>query len=42
MADEVKEEKQVNAWRISAMAGTRFELWDADEKLRFIEQHAEN
>ena len=35
MADEVKDEMQINAWRISAKAGTRFELWDADEDFMF-------
>lgn len=35
MADEVKEQNQVNAWRISAKRGTRLELWDQDEHFMF-------
>ena len=35
MADEVKDEMQINAWRISAKADTRFELQDSDEDFMF-------
>ena len=32
---ESASENPINAWRISAKAGTRFELWDSDEDFMF-------